>query len=268
VTTWPTRSLALDPSLRPRIGGLAWLLTLQYVATEIVARLAWRGPFDWRTNWLSDLGVRACTPAACSPLHDAVNASTVLLGLLAISGAVLGGRTIRASAAILIVLAGVGTAVAGAVPADLAPVIHLAGALCAFFLSNAALVVLGLDRLRESKAAGICEITSGVAGLAGCVLLMCLLGGCLAFPWGGSVQRLVVLVPVAAFAVRGAEVVRRPGRCRPSREPTAPPRCLAARTANTLHQQTAATNDLNRRQHSTERAEAFGRISSASGRRS
>jgi hypothetical membrane protein len=212
MTTWPASGLALDPGLRLKIAGAAWLLALQYVATEVVARLAWRGPFDWRTNWLSDLGARACTPAACSPLHDAVNASTVLLGVLAIGGAVLGSPATGGFAAILIVLAGLGTALAGAVPADVAPVVHFTGALPAFFLANAGLVVLGLGRMRESTATGIREIAGGAAGLAGCLLLVCTVTGWLAFPWGGGVQRLVVLVPLAALAVRGAELVRRPGQ--------------------------------------------------------
>jgi hypothetical membrane protein len=70
----------------------------QYLIAQLVAQAAWRIPYSWMVNPLSDLGAVHCQRMGsgyplpryvCSPLHGVVNASVIVLGVLLAGGMLL-----------------------------------------------------------------------------------------------------------------------------------------------------------------------------------
>ncbi len=82
-----------------KVGAVAWITgTVQFCIAELVAQSAWRTPYSWAANAISDLGAVHCQSTGtanpppryvCSPLHALLNTSAITLGLLLASGAVL-----------------------------------------------------------------------------------------------------------------------------------------------------------------------------------
>jgi hypothetical membrane protein len=71
---------------------------IQYLIAQLVAQAAWRSPYSWTVNPLSDLGAVHCQRTdsgyllpryVCSPLHGVVNASVIVLGVLLAGGVLL-----------------------------------------------------------------------------------------------------------------------------------------------------------------------------------
>src|SRR6478735_2864377 len=118
-------------------GGILWTLAIGYLLSETLTAEAWRTPYSFVYNSISDLGVTNCSQV-CSPLHSFMNLSFVATGLF---------------------------------PTNYGPMIHLAAVLPAFVARH---VVLGLvawglwDRRRWTA---IWSTVCALAGLAGGVLL-------------------------------------------------------------------------------------------------
>jgi hypothetical membrane protein len=145
------------PGVALILGGAAWIAaTLQYAVVQVVAAAAWhRPPYNWLSNYISDLGNTVCgrftvphgTPAyVCSPMHSAMNASFIIAGILTIAGAVLLRRFWPRSrgttvAVVLWVITGLGKIVVGLVPENTNIDLHL--------LADEAGVRVGLDALVE-----------------------------------------------------------------------------------------------------------------------
>jgi hypothetical membrane protein len=147
-----------------KAGAVAWIVgTVQFVIAELVAQSAWRTPYSWATNAISDLGAVHCgsTGAAnpparyvCSPLHAVLNTSAITLGILLISGTILTSPAWGPGAAsrisrTLLVAAGAGMILAGLKPEDVSLNLHVLGAFLIFAAGSTALVLAGLTR-RES----------------------------------------------------------------------------------------------------------------------
>jgi hypothetical membrane protein len=193
-------------NVRHCAAGTAWSLSFAYLAAEIVTAYAWSTTYSFRHHTISDLGVTACTPSLCSPLHLLMNATFVALGVLTIVGAVLFRSVIPQGyrqrwIVSLSVLTGLSTAATGLVPSSDGIVGHLVAVLPGFVARHIVLILVAvwLWKVRRLLAAwsGLCALS----GLVGTVLLL------------GSVVHIgiserLVLYPLPIFmAVTGAAVV-------------------------------------------------------------
>lgn len=137
----------------PLIGPAFWLLSVQYYVTQLVVALAWANHYSWAQNTISDLGNTVCDSYGgryvCSPGHDWMNASFILLGATMIAGSTLIYQEFRKSQASqigfsLMALAGLGTILVGIFPENTTVYMHEVGAAQPFIFGNVALIVLGL----------------------------------------------------------------------------------------------------------------------------
>ncbi|TWD81939.1 putative membrane protein [Kribbella amoyensis] len=129
---------------------------VQFFAVMVIVELAWESPYSWADNNISDLGNVTCGEfggrSVCSPLHDLMNVSFVLGGVLIVGGVLLTSTAWpRGAVAIitrlLLAATGFGWAVAGLWPADVNEDMHvLGGAVIIFLCGNAALLLAGFLR--------------------------------------------------------------------------------------------------------------------------
>lgn len=168
--------------MKERIGCIAWIVgTLQFFWTHAIVETAWPRPYSWARNNISDLGNVYCTVQAqpepryvCSPAHDVMNLSFVLLGTLlgvgaAFSGFLWRGNRTATVARTLLVGAGIGFGMVGLAPADVYESRHVLGALLVMGTGNLGLLLAGAGLSRE-VAAGL----RWSAGLLGALALTAL----------------------------------------------------------------------------------------------
>lgn len=154
------------------------MLCAHYFVTQIVVANAWDTPFSLSQNPISDLGNTACglysARYVCSPLHDLMNASFIVLGAFMGFGSALiyngfkktTGSYIGFS---LMTIAGFGTVLVGLFPENTISGLHGLGALLVFLLGNLALVVLG-SVLDMPKLLRYYTLLSGFVGLLALIL--------------------------------------------------------------------------------------------------
>lgn len=161
------------------LGGIVYVLAVQYFVGEQIAAAAWTDPpYDWRHDYISDLGVVTCEQI-CSPLHAVMNASFVLLGVIVITGSVLLRHCLDATPARLLFVglmcaSGVGDVLVGTFPGSVdavasgTNVLHVLGAVLAIVGGNAGILVAGIALLRSNRhrMLGTYSVASGVIGLA------------------------------------------------------------------------------------------------------
>lgn len=135
--------VATLPSRRRTIAGaVCWLLGLEWFVGQAIAQAAWPFPYSLSQDYISALGVTRCgtyhfpgeTSYICSPLHDVMNASFVLAGLLLAAGVVLlrdvwPRRPLTTAGLVLAALDGLGKIGAGLVPGNVNMPLHDAAAL-------------------------------------------------------------------------------------------------------------------------------------------
>ncbi len=171
--------------VRDRIGYLAWIVgVVQFFVIHAIAESAWSRPYSWSRNNISDLGNAHCALQSdpepryiCSPEHDLMNVSFVILGVLLVVGAVLTGGVLwrrsrtAALARLLLAGAGVGFVLAGLAPADVNENQHVLGALLIMAAGNIGLVMAGFS-LAEQVPAPLRWGSSllGVTAIAACGL--------------------------------------------------------------------------------------------------
>ena len=163
-----------------RLGAAAWIATALYFPLQIVVAMAWPGPYSFRRNAISDLGVTTCDVVAsgemliCSPRHAWMNIGFIAFGVMTIIGAVLIGSTLRRSrlmtiALIGVIITGAGGILVGLAPLDRAHQAHVIGAqLRGPGVIAPLLVGLVIRRRRPALAAFCAGIT--IAAAAGTVL--------------------------------------------------------------------------------------------------
>ena len=163
-----------------KAGAVAWIVgTVQFFIAELVAQSAWRTPYSWAMNAISDLGAVHCQSTGtanpppryvCSPLHTVLNTSAITLGILLASGAVLTspawgrGAASRAGRALL-AAAGAGMVLAGLKPEDVNLNLHVLGAFLIFAAGSTGFVLAGLTR-RESPLGRLRALTLPLSALA------------------------------------------------------------------------------------------------------
>ncbi len=202
---WPT-------ARRPRhtIAGIAWTLGFAYLIAEFVTAVFWKTGYSFRHDTISDLGITACTPDMCSPLHLLMNAAFVALGLLTIIGAV-GFRDYlphghrRWWIVAFAVVIGLSTAATGVAPSDNGIIVHGLAVMPAFVSRHIVLILLAIWLWKQRRLAAIWSAFCASTGLTGTVL----------FTIGlqvGISERLVLYPLPAWMAITGAVVVLGPLR--------------------------------------------------------
>lgn len=196
-------ALASRP-LRHTLAAFAWTLTFAYMAAELTTAIAWKTGYSFRYDTISDLGVTACTPSMCSPLHLLMNATFVALGLLTILGAIgfrdyipPGRRQIWIVA--LAVVIGLSTAATGVFPSNDGIVIHGLAVLPALVSRHIVLILLSIWLWKQRPLVAVWSAVCASAGITGTVLLMIGLQV-------GISERLVFYPLPAWMAVTGAAV--------------------------------------------------------------
>lgn len=158
----------------PFLGPIIYMLSIQYFCIQWVVAMAWKVPYSWLHNVISDLGNTACgqygSHFVCSPLHSLMNASFIMLGCTMAAGSLLIYQEFKKSPASLVgfslmALAGAGTIVVGLFPENTVHALHTGGAFQPFFFGNISLVILG-------SSLQIPRLLRTVTILTGCIALI------------------------------------------------------------------------------------------------
>ena len=188
-----------------RVGAVMWIAgPVQYLIAQLVAQAAWRTPYSWMVNPLSDLGAVHCQRTGsgyplpryvCSPLHGIVNASVIALGILLAGGVLLtascwGGGVVSRAARILLIVGAAGSVIVGLVPEDVNLSLHVLGAFAGIVVGSCGFVLAGLVR-RSSQLGRLRPVTLPLSILAMTAAVLLFTGG---IPAGdfGAVERLAV----------------------------------------------------------------------------
>src|SRR5690242_2985887 len=161
----------------PLVGPIVWLLNIQYFLVQAVVASAWKPPYSWRLNAISDLAATGCGQFddrfVCSPLHALMNTSLILLGLCMAIGSALVYQELRRGQAgfWLMAVAGIGAILVGLFPEDTIYWAHTTGADLAFLLSNVALILFGFT-LRLPRWFRWYSIASGAVALVALYLFL------------------------------------------------------------------------------------------------
>lgn len=198
-----------------RWGAWLWVGCLQYFAAEAVCIAAWRGRYSLHENVISDLGAHICAPgpvaaSECSPLHALMNASFLLQGALLLGGA-LGLANRRPPGRLggagwwLVGASGLGVALVGLAPEDVAPGWHYLGAAENFLACNLGALLTGAALWSQGPASrrfAIYSLLVGATGLAGVALI----AGGVDFGWGRGIVERIAAYPfpiwVASLGLR------------------------------------------------------------------
>lgn len=165
----------------PWLGPLVYILSVEFFVVQLVAASAWKLPYSWRLNTISDLGRAACGLQdgyyICSPLHAWMNLSLIIIGAIMAGGSLLIYQEFRESRATfigftLMAIAGFGTVIAGVFTEDINPQLHVIGASMPFVLGNASLLVLGIALRKAPRLLRIYTFLSGLIALAALLLFV------------------------------------------------------------------------------------------------
>jgi hypothetical membrane protein len=181
-TTAP-RPMTPPSRVRVAAGAVCWLLSLEWFVGQAIAQAAWTTPYSLSQDYISDLGVTRCgtyrvlgeTSYICSPLHDVMNVSFVLAGLVMVAGVVLlrgiwPQRPLTTAGLVLIAVAGLGKIGGGLAPGNVDMPLHdlaTLGILCGDI--GALLLGCALWRVTRWMAAGFLAV--GAVGTVGFVLM-------------------------------------------------------------------------------------------------
>jgi len=152
-------SLKKSKSTYSFIGPTMWILSIQYFMVQVIVARAWPTTYSFLHNSISDLGNTACGNYAnravnnsyvCSPKHDLMNASFIVLGIFMTLGSLLIYRQIKTDRRILIgficlALGGIGTIIVGLFPENSVAILHVIGASLPFFVGNVGIAIIGFS---------------------------------------------------------------------------------------------------------------------------
>ena len=139
----------------PKLGPILYVASIQYFAIQAsIVALQWRPSYNLSRDTISDLGNTACGTwngrYVCSPFHNLMNASFVVVGITMTLGSVLvsryfaNGRASKAGFAAM-AISGLGVIMVGIFPENSVPALHELGAAIPFVLGNVSLVILALS---------------------------------------------------------------------------------------------------------------------------
>lgn len=157
-----------------------WMLSVQYFLIQILATLSFKNNYSLIHNTISDLGNTTCGVYGgrfvCSPLHNLMNVSFIVLGIFMATGSLLIYQEFKESRATLIgfsfmAAAGVGTVMVGLFPENTILALHLIGALLPFLVGNLGIVVLGFT-LNIPKSLRVYTLATGYISLIALLFLL------------------------------------------------------------------------------------------------
>lgn len=204
-----------------RVGAVMWIAgPVQYLIAQLVAQAAWRTPYSWVVNPLSDLGAVRCQRMGsgyplpryvCSPQHGVVNVSVIALGILLAAGVLLtascwGRGAASRSARILLIVGAAGSVMVGLVPEDGNPNLHVLAAFVGIVVGNCGFVLAGLIR-RSSPLGRLRPVMMPLSILAVTAAVLLFTGG---IPAGdfGAVERLAVFPLRCWMVIAGIFLLR------------------------------------------------------------
>ena len=173
----PCRWVQQHSAHYPKLGPILYVASIQYFAVQLFVALQWRPPYNLSRDTISDLGNTACGTwngrYVCSPFHNVMNASFVVVGITMALGSVLvsryfaNGRASKAGFAAM-AISGLGVIMVGIFPENSVPALHGLGAALPFVLGNASLIILALS-LKIPAPLRLYFFLSGVMALLGLV---------------------------------------------------------------------------------------------------
>ncbi len=162
----------------PLVGPAIWVINIQYFIVQVIVASSFTPHYSWLHNTISDLGNTACGKYGelyvCSPRHDLMNASFILLGLTMIIGSPLIYQEFKKSLGSLVgfsamAIAGVGVLLVGLFPENTIHLLHGTGAELVFICGNEGLVILSRS-LMIPKGLRLYTFLSGSISLVALVL--------------------------------------------------------------------------------------------------
>jgi hypothetical membrane protein len=212
------------------IGPTVWMLSSLYFLAQVFVGWVWKPPYSVIHNTISDLGNTACgtyrQSYVCSPRHDVMDATFVLLGIVMATGSLLlyqefterARREQRAALAgfTLMALAGVGTMLVGLFPENTISYMHITGAGIAIGGGNLGILILGL----------VLPLPEGLRGsmvglsIVSIVALICFASGHY-FGIGGGTMERIAAYPETVWLIRFGLYISRNHFARSAAESTA-----------------------------------------------
>jgi hypothetical membrane protein len=162
---------------RPALGPLLYISCAQYFIVQVVVGEMWNPSYNWSRDPISDLGNTACgtfnAHRVCSPQHDLMNVSFVLLGASMLIGSLLNRHSNLAGRGSSVgfrclEIAGGGVILVGLFPENTVSALHGLGAALAFVIGNIGIIVLGVS-LRLRLALRVVSVCLGVIALTALV---------------------------------------------------------------------------------------------------
>ena len=162
------------------IAAWSWVTLFIYFIAQVVVAAAWHPAYDWRGNYISDLGNTACGVFShqyvCSPRHTFMNVVFVGTGALIFLGGFLFALTFRKRKPaligfLLLALGGIGSIIVGFVPENTNLPLHSLGALLPFLFGNIGVLIIGLSKLMKTKWLRIYTIVTGCLAITAFFLL-------------------------------------------------------------------------------------------------
>lgn len=194
---WARSRIIVFTDKYPHLGPLFWILAVQYMIVQVVVASAWINGYDWKNNFISDLGNTVCGTYGglyvCSPLHALMNLSFIIFGLTMAIGSVLiyteFERTKLSLAAFLMMsFAGLGTILVGLFPENTIGQLHMLGAFLGLGVGNMSIVILSVALKRVHSLFRIYSLLSGLISIVALVLFLLHVYGDLG---RGGMERLV-----------------------------------------------------------------------------
>ncbi|MBV2363011.1 DUF998 domain-containing protein [Streptomonospora nanhaiensis] len=211
---------------------------MQLLTAHLAVQAAWPEPYSWARNNVSDLGAVSCGMGGdapqvryvCSPLHDLMNVSFALEGVLLTAGAALltslwprRGRVTAWLGGALLLVQGLGWIVIGLAPSDTRSAVHGVGALL-LAVGNGGLIALAAGASGGPlRALRLSALVAGAVGLTASLLYS--VEADLGLGLGGM-ERLWVFAVLVWTTYAGARLLLAPTAppppAQPQQEPSTP----------------------------------------------
>ena len=169
----PLRRAELHAKRRANLGPVFYIASVQYFVVQFLVAQMWSPPYSISHDTISDLGNTNCATFdarfVCSPLHNVMNASFIILGVGMILGSALiiyefaesRGATLGLAS---LGLSGVGVIMVGVFPENTVSILHVIGAAIPFVMGNVAIIILGFS-LKFPAAFRLYSLLSGVIAI-------------------------------------------------------------------------------------------------------
>jgi hypothetical membrane protein len=196
----------------PLIGPIFWAVSIQYIVIQFIVAGASKS-YSYARDAISDLGNTACGNFdghyVCSPLHDLMNASFIILGGCIMIGSIFlylrapkkRPNTIGFAS---IAISGIGMIIVGFSPENLNAWLHITGAGIAFTAGALSMLILGRS-LQLPKTIKRYALASGsISFLA--LFALAFIDFDSHFPGEGTIERLVVIPQVLWLIIFGGYI--------------------------------------------------------------